>query len=526
LAVGNILYHLSSSQLSDFILDIVIIHPIGDYSTFLYYDTMTFLSFTWKKSSEEYVPDLSRSSTDETPMSANPSKDDSSLQTKTSSHSGKRVKAPATPDGLRPRQSPQELRESMGLPPSVLQELEKLQAALLPRPTITKPSSLPCLPPRNYPALSPGVSRSSFYSRESSSTMVAESPTLNPGQTLTAVGALLAQNTKGASLPPRNTCMILPPRTLLGVLPPRTWLDELETEEDVYSDSDSIGYHRLNDSADAATPTRVRFVDQAAHSPGSHTTTSFPVSPIRRVAPQPQSGVNMSFSSQLALVESGKGMHLYNFDPIIVAGDQLTNVSAISQSMADDCSLVSCSHSADHSVKHVNQIITHQLYEFPMDEHLMQRKEQNQRKAKEQLLMEVVERLQDDLDLLEQVEQLHEDNDGVAHWFVKTDFKDDGLLTGYSEKASNTLLKYFQSLLAEMDMVQPEEFFLSPSQMEGYGETHDDLRRMLTFMIGLIQVSPPMMQRWVCHSELRTAMGIPVQPESESMRCVKHEDVH
>jgi hypothetical protein len=498
----------------------VIIQPITTHSTFRY-DTMTFLSFALKKSYEEYVPDLSRSNTDETPISANPSKEDLFLQTKTSSGTGKRINAPATPEGLRPRQTPEELRQSLGLPPSILHEVEKLQAALLPRPTM--PLSLPCLPPRNYPAFSPGVSRSSFYSRESSSTMVAESPNLNPGQTLTAVGALLAQNDKGASLPPRKTCMILPPRTLLGVLPPRTWLDELETEEDVYSDTDSIGYHHLNDSADndPATPNQVRFVDQDAYSPGSHTTTSFPVSPIRRVAAQTQSGVNMSFSSQLALVESGKGMHLYNFDPIIVAADQLTNVSAISQSMADDCSLVSYSHSADYSIKHIKQSMAHHLYEFAMDEQLMQRKQQNQRKAKEQLLMDVVERLQDDLDLLEQVEQLHEGNDGVEHWFTKTDFKGEGLLTGYSEKASNTLLKYFRSLLAETETTQSEEFLLSPTPMGGYNETNDDLRCMLRFMIRLIQVTPPMMHRWVCYSELRTAMGIPVQPESESIQCVK-----
>jgi len=475
---------------------------------------MTFLSLTRRKSTDEHVPDLARSSSEETPMSSNPSIDDSLESFHSTVSSDTHLPAPATPEGLRPRQSLHELGRSLGVPTLLLQELDRLEPSLQPKTAAYLPvaSALPCIRPR-YEYSSPVLSRTSFYSRESSSTMVAESPNLHPGHTLTAVGALLAtksisaaQNIKNRSTP------ILPPLTL-GVLPPRTWLDD--PEDDACSETQSVGYHQLNDSVDIISPNRVRFLDQV-NSPGSHTTTSFPVSPVRRVLPA--SGVNMSFSSQLGLVEFGKGMHLYNFDPIIVAGDQLTNVSAISQSMVDDNSYQSIK--SLESVKHsyTTKNMPNHIYHH-MDAELKQRKYENQRHAKEQLLLDAVTRLQSDLTLVEEVELMHDDNDGVAHWFLKTNLEEEGLLTGFNVAKRHSLLKYFQSLLLEMDTVQPEEFFLSPTQMQGYGETHDDLRLSILFMIHLVKASPcTTTQRWVCHSELRAAMGIPVKSGNEPIR--------
>ena len=469
---------------------------------------MTLLPFTWSSASEDHLPGVTRSSSEETP-----SVDDSFESYHTTSSSDTDTHVPSTPEGLRPRQSLQEVRDSLGVHSRVLQELDPLQGALLPNRLYLPIAStlLPCLPPLRHCEASPMASGSSFYSRDSTSTMVAESPNFHPGQTRTAVGALVARNSKPQSLSDNHfiTSSILPPLDR-GVLPPRTMIDE--HEEDDYSEPRSIGYHELDDSMEVGTPRR--FLDRP-NSPDSHTTASFQASPIRRGIPSNKD--NMSFSSQLGLVEFGKGMHLYNFDPIVGVGDQLTNVSAISHSMVDDSSLVSYGHTVQSldSAKHTYTSKHAPQYLYPMDAEMKQRKQQNERKAKENLLLQVVVRLQDDMELLDEVEKLHDGNDGVVHWFVKTYFDEEGLLTGYSETSRTTLLKYFHSLLTEIDTAQSEEFYLSPSHREEYGNSHEDLRQSLIFMIRLIEAFPCKVQRWVCHSELRAAMGIPVQSKCE-----------
>lgn len=478
---------------------------------------MTLLPFTLTSLSEDHLPGVTRSSSEETP-----SVDDSfgSYHTTASSVTDKYV--PTTPEGLRPRQSLQEVREALGVHSRVLQELDQLQANLLPSrlylPNASTPTLLPCLPPLRHCDVSPMASKSSFYSRASSSTMVAESPNFHLGQTRTAVGALVARNSKPYSTFDDQliTSSILPPLDL-GVLSPRTMIDQ--DEDDVYSEPRSIGYHELDDSMEVGTPRR--FLDQA-NSAASHTTASFQASPIRRT--EPSNKDDMSFSSQLGLVEFGKGMHMYNFDPIVAVGDQLTNVSAMSHSMVDDSSLISYGHTVQSkdSAKHFYPSKHLPQYLHTMDADLMLRKQHNQRKAKEKLLCDVVTRLQDDMELMDEVEKLHDDDDddGVVHWFIKTNFDEEGLLTGYSETSRIALLKYFQSLLTEIDTAQSDEFYLSPSQRGEFRDSHDDLRQTLSFMVRLIETSPCKVQRWVCHKELRVAMGIPAHSKCESLTLV------
>jgi hypothetical protein len=159
-----------------------------------------------------------------------------------------------------------------------------------------------------------------------------------------------------------------------------------------------------------------------------------------------------------------------------------------------------------------------------MEDALLQRKAKNQRRAKEQLLMGIVQRLQHSLDLVADVDALHEAED---RWFVKTPMDKEGLLTGFSKDNRSNLLKYVGSVLSEIFIAQPEEFFLSPSQMESISETHDDLHDALVFLEGMLQISIPLKeqnpgQRWTCALEIRSAMGITSIPESTFQNVQHH----
>jgi hypothetical protein len=74
-----------------------------------------------------------------------------------------------------------------------------------------------------------------------------------------------------------------------------------------------------------------------------------------------------------------------------------------------------------------------------------------------------------------------------------------------------------------MSVAQPEDFFLSPSQMESISETHGDLHDALVFLEGILQICIPLKeqnpgQRWTCSPEIRSAMGITSIPESKFIK--------
>lgn len=343
--------------------------------------------------------------------------------------------------------------------------------------------------------------------------MVAESPDL--GHARTAVGALVAMSQGVVSNKPLRKSI---PEARLGVLPPRTW-EQMEDEKD----DEDISYQRLHDSMDVWTPDRVR---NAPASPESTVTHPSPSGSSWRGWRQDQSDV--SFSSRERLVSKHVGPLSYNFDPItqeerqdihdgpnyVVASD-VTNVSILSQSSAVHNDSI---HSLD-SVRYSHGSQSQYRYEQAeeaMEGALMQRKAKNQRRAKEQLLMGVIQRLQHSLDLVSDVDALHEND----RWFVKTPMDREGLLTGFSKGTRSNLLKYVRSVLSEMFVAQPEEFFLSPSQIESISETHDDLHDALVFLEAMLQIAIPLSEqnpggRWTCAPEIRNTMGITSIPESK-----------
>jgi hypothetical protein len=462
-----------------------------------------------------------------------------------------RTPTPPTPEGLRPRKPLDIIREELELPASVVKQQKNVPNFL---PRLPPPPTLPLI------SLSPQVTNSSFYSRDSSSVMIAESPDL--AQARTAVGALVGLSqgvvcNKPTRMNP-SECMldVLPPRTWeqgkddeediarIGVLPPRTW-GNLEVDDD----TEVVSYQRLDDSVDDWSPGRMRNFPASPDSTLDSSIHPSPSGSSYRGWQEEQRNVSFS-SSREKLVSQQVGRPLaYNFGLItqeerqdthdgphfVVASDEnMTNVSILSQSSAPmndsihRAELNDSIHSLDsvqYSYGSRSQYRYEQRQESVLDDALLQRKAKNQRRAKEQLLIGIVQRLQHSLDLVADVDALYEAED---RWFAKTPMNKEGLLTGFSNGNRSNLINYVGSILNEMFIAQPEEFFLSPSQMESISETHDDLHDALVFLEGMLQISIPLNeqntgQRWTCAMEIRSAMGITRIPESKIQKmCRNH----
>ena len=408
---------------------------------------------------------------------------------------------PATPEGLRPRKSLDVIREELNIPKRVLQ-----QQRVHFDPKLVQ---------------SPQVSNSSFYSREESSIMVAESPDL--GQARTAVGALVAMSQGIVS----HKRAANPSDTGMSVLPPRTWNREEEDDDD-----EDVSYHRLQDSHDVMWTPGGRMQQPA--SPDSTLDSSIHPSPSGRSWRewQEQEQHDVSFSSRIGLVANDKQLesHAYNFDPIeapleegrqdegpnyVVASNPMANVSLLSHSTAAHNESMHSLDSARYSLG--SRLGQNEREEDVMENALMKRKAKNQRMAKEQLLMGVVQRLQHDIDLVAHVDALHDEDE---RWFVKTPMDREGLLLGFSRGTRTNLLRYLKDILHEMSVARPEEFFLSPSQVESMADTHDDLHDALVFLEGMVQIAIPLSDqspghRWVCKTEIRSALGLMSIPESK-----------
>ena len=433
------------------------------------------------------IPDVTRVISEETA-------DDCSID---SFHTA--LQTPPTPDGLKPRRSIDSIRKELKLP--LLQY---------------------CIPSREPSSLSYAGSGSGFGSghtygqsqSQSTQTRVAESPDfLHP---TTAVGALLATPefryptaaatgalvATSAQRPPQQSQfpvhLPLPPRCPT-LLPPRTWDDNYNT---------NLGYQQLDDSYEVATPNRRLRAPSGTNSPAS-TQASSVQSPAWKYHDYPPSGEDQEHS-QIGLVGDVDRTGHYNFESVIdrdfVAMDALTNVSAISASThGDDMQSLESRYSMKRQGRHF------EYDDDVIDDMVMQRKQINQKKRKEKIMFQVVERLQDDVELIHQIEQLS----GQAPWITKTPPNREGLLTGFSAPTRSRLLKYCNSLLKEMDTACPEEFFLSPTQFEDYGETHNELREAVSFLMQIVRGDTDE-KTWKCKYEIRAAMGIlPTAPESK-----------
>lgn len=482
------------------------------------------------------------------------------LTTETMKNSLLKPEPPLTPEGLRPRKAYSIIREELHLPSQVLEDFpfqEYAPSALLPpvRNAVSSPqvsrsfSSLPSA--NNASAISPQVTNSSFYSRSShQSSMVAESPNL--GDAKTAVGALVgikvgmnaASTTRTGILPP------LPDSSsgeTLGVLPPRSWKidrdnqdmmfetlhDEMDKDEDDETEEEDgfpQPYQKLDDSNEimlrSSSPVSTDASSIRGGSEASWRQYDWQQSQNRAKA-QPVDSRNTSFNSQHALVQETQDNYVYNFDPISVepeeqhyvvsADDHMTHISAISHPTVQNDSIHSLDSVQDSHVTESPQ----QEYDFYsedlMENALLNRKVVKQRRSKEHMVLGVIQRMQHNLNLIEEIEGMQREEGHES--FVRTSTDQDGLLMGYSSEKRLKLSKYLDSILYEMDVARPEEFFLSPSQVDRMADTHNDLRDALSFVRTLVQSAIPqnehqLLPQWTFKSTIRSSMTVPSIPES------------
>ena len=130
------------------------------------------------------------------------------------------------------------------------------------------------------------------------------------------------------------------------------------------------------------------------------------------------------------------------------------------------------------------------------DKELVRRKSQNQRQEKEKLLLQVVARLRDNVDLVADVGAAASSSTAaLGSWFVETPLGTDNLLTGFSTEQRNKLLGSIDSILKELDLAQPEEFFVSPSKVPSMATTHDTLHQALYFCKALVMSAIPQSEK-------------------------------
>jgi hypothetical protein len=241
----------------------------------------------------------------------------------------------------------------------------------------------------------------------------------------TAVGALV----KSATL---KTQPFLE-QTSSTLLPPRPfWLQDEEEENNV------LQYQSLHDEEDDDSS---READQERYHQLTAGDSSFSSNTV---------------GSQVSLVGEHAAPPRYNFDPIL----HNLNVSAISGS----------SWHGDETA-------------------LLQRKTGNQRRHKEQLLMECYERF------------LSLDDNMVAQLLESTDYS-----LCFSPETALTLSRFVSALLLELDAASTQEFFFqSPTQMPG-GETHAELGAMLKFVQKLLVVPKPSDVVWSLKHDVRVEL--------------------
>lgn len=219
--------------------------------------------------------------------------------------------------------------------------------------------------------------------------------------------------------------------------------------------------------------------------------------PFVRTNPSTQDKINDSFASNAALLPAQQCQR-YDWTAI-----------------ADEGQEVVLSMMADHhtQVSGLSRAVSEDQDEIVDDSSLRIRKQVNQRKVKEGLILAIVERIQDDLELLKQVEEME--------WpLTKTPVEQDGLLTGIPKSHREKVKQKIHLILNELDTAHPEEFILvSPTQIHQFAETHEDLRHALSFFHTLVHMALTPQERehetgrWNMLPGLRDALGI-LPPES------------
>lgn len=457
---------------------------------------------------------------------------------------------PSTPEGLRPRQRTSKISAELGLVSSTA-ATDPLE---FPGTVVTNEQNPPpqqqqqafaVLPPRQKTSswltqgvhFSPPVSTSSFYASSRDGTEdIAESPHLMPGQARTAVGAAIVAFQQQQE-DHQQECVAEQEENH----PVHSDWDEITSRQDTVAEDDDEneqpGYHELNTTQDdpitnARSPFRLTGAEANSNrllaSPIS-TSSSLLGSPSSR-AKNKDTSYESSEEPRRRLI-SQQQQHAYDFAPLLphkVAwtdqqqdnnDEDCNNLSAITE----DChQRKSTSRKVlAHDDKYVpNEQQKQETFYPQLDSALLQVKSQNQRRYKEQLIMAALNRLQDDLEVISDVEEVA--GAGVSNeWLVKTPLNEEGILSGFSHEKRMSISGSLTKILNTMDTARPEVFFLkSPTETAQLEDTHDDLRDALLFARRLVEsaVADKPVRYWKFRRSTVNLGVIPPAPASPAAR--------
>ena len=386
--------------------------------------------------------------------------------------------APATPEGLRPRRCAELICRELNMPSNLLKSFELGQVPIQ--------NTFPSLPPLNCPPLN---LRSSNHSHH-----VAESPTLESGKVRTAVGALLAMSDVGVSFHESTKDPAPSPvKMSTGILPPRSWIDQ-DGEDDNQSEYSEEPAYEAIFTPDKKRKSRIiespasSFAESSIHaSPSSNNwRQSYPI--------WKEEQKDESITRRCLPEIDCKGKSGYDFNSIM---DQDVYIAQIS----DNTDLSAISHSTKDNESHCGLDKEEQGYyyegmregEDEMGEALRRQKTKNQRRNKEDLLISIIERLQDDTKLVSDV--LNDLKLSTGKWDVWMSLDNENIFTGFSKKTRAILCRKMDAILNETKVASPEDFFLSPSQISNFADTHDELEQALMFCRSLIGTAIPQSEK-------------------------------
>jgi hypothetical protein len=388
--------------------------------------------------------------------------------------------APATPEGLRPRRCAELICRELNIPPIILKRSFELGQAPI-------QNEFPSLPPLNCTPLNLRSSNRSHH--------VAESPSLKAGKARTAVGALLAMSDGGVVFHESTEDSAPSPVNMpTGILPPRSWIDQGREDDNQSEYSEEPAYEAI------FTPDKKR-KSRIIESPASSLAeSSIHASPSsnnwRQSCPTwKQEQKDESSITRRCLPEIDyKGKSGYDFKSIM---DQDVYIAQAS----DNTDVSAISHSTKDNESHNGVDIEEQEYyskcmreeEDEMEEALRRQKTKNLRRNKEDLLISIIERLQDNTKLVFDV--LNELKLSTGKWDVSMSLDSENIFTGFSKKTRATLCRNIDAVLDEMKVASPEDFFLSPSQIPNFADTHDDLEQALMFCRSLIGTAIPQSEK-------------------------------
>ena len=383
------------------------------------------------------------------------------------------IAGPYTPEALRRRKSPQEIRAELGLPCKKLSwnTESKDTRGSCPMASACAAPSCSLLPPMfgTCGALpSPQISTSSLYSKSSRSFQnVARSPSLKLGKAKTAVGALLAMNeSKANHLPVAPENVRLRPDS--SILPSREWLRDDRSKANELSVE--LPYESLNDSQ-CSFPLKPYGISYESDEESSiHASPSSNRGAFARNLPNTSftRGFLEAEANQLSVVEDH-----YDFNPImdrelVVADEQNSvNVSCMSQSILKETETL-CSMAGEKDVpSFLHPIVPCYEEQF---------RSKNERRIKEDLLISILERLQDDNEIVMEVMDAIEKTRGYEDTSMRRG--DDNLFSGFSSSSRKTMFQRMDSRLSVLRL---------SAANQGDHDTID----AITFCQSLVYVSIP-----------------------------------